>query len=125
MFSRQTPGINLRKFPFNFPSIPSTPTFILFLSLVALTRHFMWHHLYYVFTYIYSLLIEKGICDCRNVSIKFVNAYLFLSSGDPFIFSARFSHFILIFSVIHTSVLSLSTWSLKVNYDYLLHICDK
>jgi hypothetical protein len=24
-------------------------------------------HLYRVFTYIYSLLIEKGICDCQNI----------------------------------------------------------
>ena len=28
----------------------------------------MWHHLYCVFTYIYSLLIEEEICDCRNIS---------------------------------------------------------
>ena len=28
--------------------------------------HTMWHHHYHMFTYIYSLLIEKGICDRRN-----------------------------------------------------------
>ena len=30
----------------------------------------MWCHLYCVFTYIYSLLIEKDICDCWNVSVE-------------------------------------------------------
>ena len=30
-----------------------------------------WRHLYCVFTYIYSLLIEKGLYEGRNVSIKF------------------------------------------------------
>ena len=29
-----------------------------------------WRHLYRVLTYIYSLLIEKDICDCRKVSVK-------------------------------------------------------
>ena len=29
-----------------------------------------WHHLYYMFTYIYSLLIEKDIYDSQNVSVK-------------------------------------------------------
>ena len=26
-----------------------------------------WHCLYHVFTYIYSLLIEKDTCDCQNL----------------------------------------------------------
>jgi hypothetical protein len=29
-----------------------------------------WCHLYHMITYIYSLLIEKDICDCQNVPIK-------------------------------------------------------
>ena len=28
-------------------------------------------HLYSVFTYIYSLLIEKDLCECRNISVNF------------------------------------------------------
>ena len=35
-------------------------------SSESITRH----GLYHVFTYIYSLLIEKDICDCQNVSVK-------------------------------------------------------
>ena len=31
-----------------------------------------WRHLYLVFTYIYFLLIEKDICDRRNISNKFL-----------------------------------------------------
>ena len=29
-----------------------------------------WHHNYRMFTYIYSLLIEKGICDQRNIQVS-------------------------------------------------------
>ena len=34
-----------------------------------------------MFVYIYSHLTQKGICDCRNVSIKFPCVYVWLSSG--------------------------------------------
>ena len=44
-----------------------------------------------VFIYIFSLLIEKDICDCRNVSVKLPCVYVCLSSGDLFVFSARVS----------------------------------
>ena len=35
----------------------------------------MWCHLYCVFTYIYSLLIEKDICNCQNVSLHFFQIF--------------------------------------------------
>ena len=41
---------------------------------------------YCVFTYIYSLLIEKDTYDCQNISVKFLCVYMCLSSGDLFIF---------------------------------------
>ena len=53
----------------------------------------VWRRLYRVFTYIYSLLIEKNIRDCRNVSVKLPCVYMCLSSGDPFNFSMRVSSF--------------------------------
>ena len=61
-----------------------------------------------MFTYIYSLLIETDICDCRNVSVKLSCVYLCLSSRDLFIFSVR----VFFFYVIYASVLSLFTWLL-------------
>ena len=54
-------------------------------------------HLYYVFTYIYSLLIEKDICDRQNVSIKLPCVYVCLSSRDLFIFSVRVSSLFFLF----------------------------
>ena len=53
----------------------------------------MWHHLYHVFIYIYiySLLIEKDICNRQNVSGKPLCLYVCISLGDPFIFSVRVS----------------------------------
>ena len=50
-----------------------------------------------MFTYIYSLLIEKDICDCRNVSIKFPCVYMCLSSGDLFISSIRVTLLLFVF----------------------------
>ena len=50
----------------------------------------MCRHLFCVFTYIYSVVIDKDICGCRNVSVKFPCVYLCLSSGDLFIFSFNF-----------------------------------
>ena len=32
----------------------------------------MWHSLYHVFTYFYSILIKKDIYDHQNISVKFV-----------------------------------------------------
>ena len=45
-----------------------------------------WRHCYRVFIYIYSLLIEKNICDCQNISISFRVFVCAFSSGDLFIF---------------------------------------
>ena len=55
-------------------------------------------------TYIYSLLIEKDICDHKNVSVKLPCVYVCLSCGDHSMFLVRvsFSYF----WVTHTSVLS-------------------
>ena len=58
-----------------------------------------WRRLYGVFTYIYSLLIKKCICDRRNVSAKLPCVNVCLSSGDLFIFSVRVSSFFSYFCV--------------------------
>ena len=52
-----------------------------------------WCHLYCVFTYIYSLLIEKDIYDCWNVLVKLPCVYVCFSSRDLFIFLVRVSSF--------------------------------
>ena len=48
-------------------------------------------------TYIYFLLIEKDVCDRRNVSVKLPCVYVYPSFGYLIIFSVRvssfFSHF--------------------------------
>ena len=56
-----------------------------------------------VFTYIYSLLIEKDICDCCNAClyVPFIRRSLHF-----FVKSFLFSYF----CVIRISALSLSTW---------------
>ena len=76
-------------------------------------------HLYRIFTYIYSLLIEKDICNRRNISVKLLCVYVCLSSGDHFIFWISFL-FLSCCYVIHTSVLSLSKWSLMTFFTYLI-----
>jgi len=49
----------------------------------------IWPRLYHVFRYIYSLLIEKDICDCWNVSlclcVPFIQRYLYVF-GKSFLF---------------------------------------
>ena len=80
-----------------------------------------WCHLYCMFTYIYSFLIEKEICDCRNLSVKLPCIYMCLSFGNLFIFSLNVFSFFSYFRVIHTLVLSLSMWShrcLKQIYNH-------
>ena len=49
-----------------------------------------WCHLHSIFTYVYSLLIEKDICDHRNISNKFLRVCVCLTSGNLFIFSKSF-----------------------------------
>ena len=64
-------------------------------------NHWNEHHLYHLFTYICSLLIEKSICDRWNIS-----SFCVLLSGDLFIFW-QVSFLFYIYWVIHTSVLSI------------------
>ena len=55
------------------------------------------HLIFTVFTHIYSLLIDKDLCESRNISIKCPCAllvYLCLSSRDPSIFFSKFHLFI-------------------------------
>ena len=64
-------------------------------------------HFYRVFTYVYSLLIEKDICDCQNIQNKFPCVCVCV----PFLrrslhFSVRVFPFFPIFYVIRTLVLS-------------------
>jgi len=55
-------------------------------NISTITDIFLNRHLYRVFTYIYSLLIEKDIRDRQNISNKFPGVCVHLSSGDLFIF---------------------------------------
>ena len=64
------------------PLLPSSCFFPSWLLLETIT----WCHLYCVFTYNYSLLIEGDLCECWNISVKFLCVYLCLSSGDLFTF---------------------------------------
>ena len=69
-----------------------------------------WHFLYRVFTYIYSLLIERDICDHWNISIKlcvFVCAFpleisSFFSKSFPFLFP--FLKYIFEFTYVWTEI---------------------
>ena len=80
------------------------PPFLLLLVSQPPRWHFSktltWCRYYCVFTYIYSLLIEKGICDHQNMSLKLLCVCVWLSSRDLFTLSFP------IFCVIHTLVLS-------------------
>ena len=92
--SRHTVVLTSDDFHSIFP--PSPPLLPLPVSQ-PLWLHFsktlMWRHLYCVFIYIYSLLIEKNICDHQNVSIKLPCVFVCLLSGDLFIFLVRVSSF--------------------------------
>jgi hypothetical protein len=52
--------------------------------VMALTGNFHMMPSSSVFTYIYTLLIKKDICDCQNISIKLQCVYWCHSSGDFF-----------------------------------------
>jgi hypothetical protein len=102
-----------------FSSILYTPPFFVFLPWWLLLETVTWCHHYSVFTYIYSLVIEKDLCEYRNISVKFLCAllvYLCLSSRDLFIFSVRVSPFYSYLCVICTSVLPF-TCDLLQNYE--------
>ena len=71
-----------------------------------------WHYLYCLFTYIYSLLIEKDFCEGQNLSVKFLCAllvYLCLSFGNLIFFLVTFSTFYCYFCVFRILTLSFST----------------
>ena len=75
---------------------PNTVPFPLFL-LISWSNC---RHLYCVFTFTYSLLLERDLCECRNPSVKFPHTllvYLCLSSGDLFIFGESFPFLFLFF----------------------------
>ena len=94
-----SPGINFRSFPFNFPSVLSTPPFLMFLSSSKLSRG----AIYTVYPHIYFLLIEKDFREYRNLSVRFpwaIFLYLCLSCGDLFIFSVTISPFYPYFCVV-------------------------
>ena len=57
----------------------------------------MWCCLYCVFTYIYSLLLGKDICDHWNVSIKLLCVCVCLLSRNLLIFLVRVSYFFFYF----------------------------
>ena len=89
-----TPRTSQRSFPVSLPVkilkqlLPSSilakgPAHLILFNLITLvilgecykTRcsscdTLTWHQIYCVFTYIYSLLIEKDLCDCQNISVK-------------------------------------------------------
>ena len=69
------------------PSLPPLP-FQSHNCLVAVFKTPTWRHLYHVFTYIYSLLIEKDIYECRNISNKFpcICEISFFGKSFPFLF---------------------------------------
>ena len=58
-----------------------------------------WCHLYSEFTYIYFLLIEKDLHECRNVSVKFTCVLFcaFCLETTSLIFFGKFPLFIPIF----------------------------
>jgi hypothetical protein len=71
-----------------------------------------------------SIHCIADICDCQNVPVKLLFVYMCPFSGDLSIFSVRISSFFSYFCVIHTSVLSLSTWLYNnLNIYRLLEIC--
>ena len=81
----------------------------------------MWCRLFHVFTYFYSLLIEKDICDRRNISIKLL-CVPFVRRSLHFLVrvSSFFSFLFLCYS--HFSTF-LSTWSLTRFLNIFLFYC--
>ena len=94
---------------------------------------------YYVFTYIYSLLIEKDIGNCWNILIKLLCVYVCLSSNDVSIFwvwvFSFFSYFVLsilwyfIFHVVTNSIvllLNIFKWTaFTLSVREMINICCK
>ena len=82
-----------------------------------------WSRLYCVFTYIYSLLIEKDIFDCRNVPGKLPCVYLYLSSWDLF-FSVSFLFLLLFLCYPYFSTFPFHVVSLLYEGFYTLECYD-
>ena len=94
--SRHSPGINFRQFPIFFPS-----SFPVLQPWWHFSKPLMWRHHYRVFTYIYSLLIEKGMCDRQNISSFHTVVLTFIQISLHFsLFSLSFLNYF----VFHTSV---------------------
>ena len=67
------------------------------------TRVFLtWRHHYRMFAYIYSLLIEKGICNCWNISSFHVHC-VWLSSRNLSFFGKNFPFLFLFIQFIFKS----------------------
>ena len=98
--SRHRPGINIRDFHSIFP--PSLPPSYLASPWWHFSKTLMWHSLYHVFIYIYSLPIEKDICDRQNGSIKLPCVSVCLLFGILFIFSVEFPLYFPISCVVHS-----------------------
>ena len=90
-----------------------TNTWKLTWNVLMITDAFLNQKRVNAYIYIYSLLIEKDICDHWNVSVKLPCVCVCLSSRDFFIFSVRFSPFCSYFwCYLHFSTF-LPTWSLS------------
>ena len=102
--SRQKVHTNTRKLNWNFSirfslyPLHSSPHPVSHPLWWHFSKTLMWHHLYRVFTYIYSLLIKKEICDRQNLSVKLPCVCVCLLFGDLLIFSvwvfSLFSYFL-------------------------------
>ena len=75
----------------NLTLLPPSSLFFSQLPPKGSCSHCTWHCLYRLFTYFYSLLIEKDICDRPNVSVKTLCIYVCFSSGDLVIFLIKVS----------------------------------
>ena len=80
-------------------------------GVVCITKHNLWYYaskiwnIYCVFTYIYSLLIKKDICDHWNISVSFHCLCMSFIRRSLHFFSKSFFFLFLLFCVIHTLVL--------------------
>ena len=85
-----------------FPPTRTLPRFLSCKSLVAPLKAPTWRHLYCMFTYIYSLLIEKGICVRQNISSFHVFLFVctFVWRSLQFLVSFPFPFLFIEFSVI-------------------------
>ena len=90
----------------------------------------IWSLIFSLFTYIYSLLIEKDLCECQNISFKFI-CVSHLETSQFFI--KRFLFLFLLFcfayfGIFHFHVVSLLylilTWNWLLTFKcYLLSYC--